>query len=139
MPTSESKHQPDQRRQGMAICLSGGGFRATLFHLGALRRLNQLGLLSQISTFSSVSGGSILNGVLATRFPSRPPRLECQEKNEDPLYGTHALLPNTLLYLNARTHERSCRRGSVKRRCPWKRPKPSFSARLGFLGGTPRD
>lgn len=52
----------------IALCLSGGGFRATLFHLGALRRLNELGDLSQSECFSSVSGGSILNGVRATRW-----------------------------------------------------------------------
>ena len=54
---------------GVALCLSGGGFRATLFHLGALRRLNEFGLLSRFDAISSVSGGSILNGVLATRWP----------------------------------------------------------------------
>src|SRR5919199_5980552 len=43
-----------------ALCLSGGGFRAALFHLGALRRLNEVGLLSQVDTISSVSGGSII-------------------------------------------------------------------------------
>ncbi len=48
--------------------MSGGGFRATLFHLGALRRLNELGILAKMDSFSSVSGGSILNGVLATRW-----------------------------------------------------------------------
>lgn len=52
----------------IALCLSGGGLRATLFHLGSLRRLNEFGLLSQITTFCSVSGGSITNGVLATRW-----------------------------------------------------------------------
>lgn len=36
-----------------------------LFHTGALWRLNELGWLSKISTFSSVSGGSIAAGVLA--------------------------------------------------------------------------
>ena len=45
--------------------LSGGGFRATLFHLGALRRLNELRVLEVIDTFSSVSGGSIINGMLS--------------------------------------------------------------------------
>jgi NTE family protein len=50
---------------GLALCLSGGGYRAALFHLGALRRLNELGILSQVATISSVSGGSILNGLLA--------------------------------------------------------------------------
>jgi len=52
----------------LALCLSGGGFRASLFHLGALRRLNELGILRQIDVITSVSGGSITNGVLALRW-----------------------------------------------------------------------
>ena len=51
-----------------ALALSGGGFRASLFHLGALRRLNDAGLLSRMTTISSVSGGSITNGLLAARW-----------------------------------------------------------------------
>ncbi|HEX9988953.1 MAG TPA: patatin-like phospholipase family protein [Chloroflexia bacterium] len=50
---------------GVALCLSGGGYRAMLFHLGALWRLNQLGYLPKLSRVSSVSGGSITAGVLA--------------------------------------------------------------------------
>ncbi|WHZ16049.1 MAG: hypothetical protein OJF52_002897 [Nitrospira sp.] len=42
-----------------ALALSGGGFRATAFHLGVLKRLNELGLLRQVDIISSVSGGSI--------------------------------------------------------------------------------
>jgi NTE family protein len=61
-----SNHQPAKERKGFALCLSGGGFRAALFHLGALRRLNEVGLLSRIQTISSVSGGSITNGLLAS-------------------------------------------------------------------------
>ncbi|HUX74133.1 MAG TPA: patatin-like phospholipase family protein [Steroidobacteraceae bacterium] len=52
-------------RSGIGICLSGGGFRASLFHLGALRRLHELGILQQARWISSVSGGSILAGHLA--------------------------------------------------------------------------
>lgn len=52
-------------RSGIGVALSGGGFRATLFHLGALIRLNELGVLGSIDRFSSVSGGSILAGHLA--------------------------------------------------------------------------
>src|SRR5712692_1249236 len=52
----------------VGLSLSGGGFRATLFHLGALRRLNEFGILPKLTTVSSVSGGSILNGFLATRL-----------------------------------------------------------------------
>ncbi|HYP21062.1 MAG TPA: patatin-like phospholipase family protein [Chloroflexia bacterium] len=52
-------------RPGIALCLSGGGYRAMLFHLGALWRLNELGYLGRLSRISSVSGGSITAGVLA--------------------------------------------------------------------------
>jgi NTE family protein len=38
--------------------------------LGALIRLNELGILSRLSTITSVSGGSILNGLLACRWSS---------------------------------------------------------------------
>jgi NTE family protein len=50
---------------GVALCLSGGGYRAMLFHLGALWRLNDAGLLRGLIRVSSVSGGSITAGVLA--------------------------------------------------------------------------
>ena len=52
----------------ISLCLSGGGFRAMLFHTGALWRLHEIGLLSRITFFSSVSGGSITNGWLALRW-----------------------------------------------------------------------
>ncbi|MEW6206757.1 MAG: patatin-like phospholipase family protein [Acidobacteriota bacterium] len=58
-------YTPQARRSGIALCLSGGGFRASLFHLGALRRLNETGILRKTDVFSSVSGGSILAGHLA--------------------------------------------------------------------------
>lgn len=50
--------------QGVALCLSGGGYRAMLFHLGALWRLNELGFLPRLTRVSSVSAGSIAAGVL---------------------------------------------------------------------------
>ncbi len=49
---------------GLALCLSGGGYRAMLFHLGALWRLNELGFLPRLDRVSSVSGGSITAGAL---------------------------------------------------------------------------
>ena len=60
----------EPRQPGVGLALSGGGFRAVLFHCGALMRLNQLGILSTLARVSSVSGGSIVAGVLATRWPS---------------------------------------------------------------------
>lgn len=59
---------PKVMRRGVGLCLSGGGFRASLFHLGALTRLNELGVLQRVDTISSVSGGSILSAFLATRL-----------------------------------------------------------------------
>jgi NTE family protein len=53
-----------QPEEGMALCLSGGGYRAMLFHLGSLWRLNEVGLLPQLKRVSSVSGGSITAAVL---------------------------------------------------------------------------
>lgn len=57
-----------QHLDGVGLCLSGGGYRAMVFHLGALWRLNELGLLSKLARISSVSGGSITAGVLAHRW-----------------------------------------------------------------------
>lgn len=57
---------PLDPRTGLA--LSGGGFRATLFHCGALIRLNELGLLKGIGRIASVSGGSIASGRLAVAW-----------------------------------------------------------------------
>ena len=54
----------------IALCMSGGGYRAALYHVGSIMRLNEVGLLKQIGRISSVSGGSITSGVLATRWPS---------------------------------------------------------------------
>jgi predicted acylesterase/phospholipase RssA len=42
------------------LALSGGGFRATLFHLGVVRYLRDAGALTMVSDIASVSGGSIL-------------------------------------------------------------------------------
>jgi NTE family protein len=58
----------DCKEDGVALACSGGGFRATLFHLGTLLRLNELAILSKIKRFSSVSGGSIACAHLANSW-----------------------------------------------------------------------
>lgn len=50
---------------GVGLCLSGGGYRAMLFHIGALWRLLDSGKLFDLTRVSSVSGGSITAAVLA--------------------------------------------------------------------------
>lgn len=63
-PVGDAASEPARLTDGIALCLSGGGYRAMLFHLGALWRLNELGWLQKLERISSVSGGSITNGVL---------------------------------------------------------------------------
>jgi NTE family protein len=53
---------------GTALCLSGGGYRAMVFHVGVLWRLNEAGLLPGLKRVSSVSGGSVTAGVLALNW-----------------------------------------------------------------------
>ena len=57
----EDAARPDP---GVALCLSGGGYRAMLFHVGAVARLNHAGWLRKLNRVSSVSGGSITAGAL---------------------------------------------------------------------------
>ena len=62
---------PDERpREKLGLCLSGGGYRAMLFHLGALWRLNQAKLLEGLNRVSSVSGGSITAATLGLQWRS---------------------------------------------------------------------
>lgn len=48
----------------VGFCMSGGGYRAALFHAGAILRMNELGVLPRIDRIASVSGGSITAGFL---------------------------------------------------------------------------
>lgn len=59
---------PKPLEEGIALCLSGGGYRAMLFHAGSIWRLNELGFLPKLKRISSVSGGSITAGVLAMNW-----------------------------------------------------------------------
>jgi predicted acylesterase/phospholipase RssA len=44
----------------IGLALSGGGFRASLYHIGALAKLAELDVLRHIEVLSCVSGGSII-------------------------------------------------------------------------------
>jgi NTE family protein len=54
--------------EGVGLCLSGGGYRAMLFHTGALWRLYEAGMLKGIARISSVSGGSITAAMLGLKW-----------------------------------------------------------------------
>lgn len=61
-----SKHETVD--EGLALCLSGGGYRAMLFQLGSLWRLNEMGYLPRLKRISSVSGGSITSAVMGMNW-----------------------------------------------------------------------
>ncbi|HEX8854913.1 MAG TPA: patatin-like phospholipase family protein [Thermoleophilaceae bacterium] len=47
----------------LGLALSGGGFRASFFHIGVLARLAELGVLRRVEVISTVSGGSIVGAL----------------------------------------------------------------------------
>lgn len=54
--------------QRLGLALSGGGFRATLYHLGVVRFLRDAKILPKITHITTVSGGSILGAHLALNW-----------------------------------------------------------------------
>lgn len=54
--------------QHIGLALSGGGFRATLYHLGVVRFMRDAQLLRNVTHITSVSGGSILGAHLALNW-----------------------------------------------------------------------
>lgn len=47
----------------LGLALSGGGFRASFFHVGVLAQMAALGLLRHVEALSTVSGGSIIGAL----------------------------------------------------------------------------
>lgn len=52
----------------IGLALSGGGFRATLYHLGVIRYLRDNGTLPLVTDIAAVSGGSILGAHLVLNW-----------------------------------------------------------------------
>lgn len=60
----------------IALALSGGGIRAMVFHLGVMKHLAERGLLEDVAKVSTVSGGSLLVGLLLQQNQMRWPTSE---------------------------------------------------------------
>lgn len=112
--------EPGRRRTGIGLSLSGGGYRATLYHLGSLRRLHELGVLRQIHEVSSVSGGSITNAFLARAVR------EAERAGRAPLADFERELAAPVRAFTAR----NIRTGAIlKRLLPWNWLRDDTSAR----------
>ena len=81
----------------IALALSGGGFRATVFHLGVLARLaaDEQDLFPQVTYLSTVSGGSLCGGLVYTlsgfRWPSGKEYIEQVASNARRMMTTYDL------------------------------------------------
>jgi NTE family protein len=84
---------------GIGLAVSGGGYRAMLFHLGAFLRLYELGLLQRLDRISSVSGGSITAAKVALEWQRLKTRYDFFEHVVTPirrLAGTTIDIPCVL-------------------------------------------
>lgn len=91
----------------IAIALSGGGIRAMAFHLGVLRWMAQRRQLEHISRISTVSGGSLMVGLL---FQETQLQWPTSEEFLEIVYPA----------LRAKLTERSMQWGAVRQlRNPW--------------------
>ncbi len=70
---------------GIGIALSGGGYRATLFHLGVFVRLFETGVLQRAARISSVSGGSITSAKIGLEWPHLTSRAAFFERVVEPI------------------------------------------------------
>jgi Predicted esterase of the alpha-beta hydrolase superfamily len=76
-----------KREPKLGLALSGGGFRASLFHIGVLARLADCDLLRHVEVISTVSGGSIIGAYyylkLKVLLESKADREITQEDYQD--------------------------------------------------------
>ena len=65
---NSSEPQATDKDIAIGLCLSGGGYRAALFHLGVLWALNDIGFLKNTALISASSGGSITGALVVHRW-----------------------------------------------------------------------
>ena len=104
MPVDNSEHNAiyqtfKERKIGLA--LSGGGHRAAVFHLGVLSYLAENGLLENVKHLSTVSGGSVVMGLIyklnAYKFPDSQTYLTKILPHISPYFTEHSLQGSALL------------------------------------------
>ena len=58
--SEQASAESGSNKPRIGLCLSGGGFRASFFHLGTIRYLEEAGIMEKVEVISTVSGGSII-------------------------------------------------------------------------------
>ncbi len=70
-------------KHGLGLCLSGGGFRASFYHIGVLARMAELEMLRHVEVISTVSGGSIVGAAYYLKVKKL-----LEDKADDEIKGT---------------------------------------------------
>jgi hypothetical protein len=73
----------------VGLALSGGGFRASLFHIGVLARLAELDVLRRVEVLSCVSGGSIIGAHYYLQLRETLETTELEKLSEHELRGVY--------------------------------------------------
>jgi len=99
----EEKHNLQQafENKKIGLALSGGGYRAAVFHLGMLSYMAENGLLERVAHISTVSGGSIVMGLVyrlnGFRFPSSEEYLQNVHTQAIAFLQKHTLLEDNMM------------------------------------------
>jgi predicted acylesterase/phospholipase RssA len=82
----------------IGLALSGGGFRASLYHLGALARLAELDVLRNVEVLSCVSGGSIVGAYYYLKVRNLlQTHTDSEIKREDYIRIVHEMIDEFLI------------------------------------------
>jgi predicted acylesterase/phospholipase RssA len=73
----------------VGLALSGGGFRASLFHIGVLAKLAELDVLRRVEVLSCVSGGSIIGAHYYLQLRELLETTELEKLSEHELRGVY--------------------------------------------------
>jgi NTE family protein len=63
VPSAVETGEPEPQVRRLGVAFSGGGFRASFFHLGVLAQMARLGTLRHVEIISTVSGGSVIGAL----------------------------------------------------------------------------
>ena len=81
----------------VGLALSGGGFRASLYHLGVLARLAELDVLRNVEVLSCVSGGSIVGAYYYLKVRHLiETKLDSEIRREDYIQIVHEMIDEFL-------------------------------------------
>ena len=83
----------------VGIALSGGGFRASVFHIGVFKALAEHGYMGNIKYISSVSGGSFTIALIFKLLMLRKRKNTLKYKDEKSIRNIHQLF-NKLVWEN---------------------------------------